>query len=98
MDSIILVDDINRSKHEYPNPRSKVDTPTLFHLELTSQETDLYLILRPLYTTSLKGCKEQVEMRSKDLYTIIDISCQSAEAVIISLGHVSHALDVKKYM
>lgn len=37
-------------------------------------------------------------MRSKGLYTIIDISCQSAEAVIISLGHVSHPLDVKKYM
>ncbi|KAL9558059.1 hypothetical protein MBANPS3_001082 [Mucor bainieri] len=96
--TLTLIDDRNRGEYEDPNHRGKLFTPTLFHLELTSQEASLYLMLMPLHTMPLKIYKEQFEMCSKEPYTIIDISCGSVDTVIIRLGHISHALDVKKYM
>ncbi|KAL9553301.1 hypothetical protein MBANPS3_003360 [Mucor bainieri] len=96
--TLTLIDDRNRGKYEKLNQQGKLYSPTLFHLELTTQSSALYLMLLPSHTTPLKIYKEQFEMWSKELYSIISISCGFVDTVIVRLGHISHALDVKKYM
>ncbi|KAF1800634.1 hypothetical protein V8B55DRAFT_1365718 [Mucor lusitanicus] len=96
--TLALMDDRKREKLEGLNDQGKLYTPTLFHLELASQKTHLYLLLIPLHSMPLKIYKEQYEIWSKEPYTVIDITCGSVDTIIIRLGHISHALDVNKYI